>query len=203
VYGNRYRSAEKLRIYHENPKKSIKFNNGEDMVYNLEGKKVILKSANYYIADNAYVIGDVEIGDNASVWFNTVIRGDNGKIIIGDRSNIQENCVLHAEVRNGLVLGQGVTVGHMAMLHGCTVGDYSLIGINSVILDDAVIGKNCIIGAKTLITERKVIPDGSVVMGSPGRIVRQVSDADIRMIEDSARFYVENSIKFKTKLLGV
>ncbi len=173
------------------------------MVYNLGEKKVILKTVNHYIANNAYVIGDVEIGDNASVWFNTVIRGDGGKILIGDNSNIQDNCVLHTEPWNGLVIGNGVTVGHMAMLHGCTVGDNSLIGINSVILDDAIIGKNCIIGANALIAERKVIPDGSVVIGSPGRIVRQVSDADIRMIEDSARFYVENSRIFKAKLLGV
>jgi carbonic anhydrase/acetyltransferase-like protein (isoleucine patch superfamily) len=173
------------------------------MVYNLGDKKVILKSGNHYIANNAYVIGDVEIGDHASVWFNTVIRGDGGKITIGYNSNIQDNCVLHAEPWNRIVVGNGVTVGHLAMLHGCIIGDNTLIGINSVILDDAVIGKNCIIGAKTLIAERKVIPDGSVVIGSPGRIVRQVSDADIRMIEDSARFYVENSIKFKFKLLGV
>ncbi len=173
------------------------------MIYNLGDKRVVLKSRNYYIANNAYVIGDVEVGDGVSIWFNSVIRGDNGRIIIGDRSNIQENCVLHAEARNGLFLGEGVTVGHMAMLHGCTVGDYSLIGIGSVILDDAVIGKNCIIGAKSLITERKVIPDGSVVMGSPGRIVRQVNDADIKRIEDSAKFYVENSIRFRSRLLGV
>ena len=173
------------------------------MVYNLGEKKVILKTVNHYIANNAYVIGDVEIGDNASIWFNTVIRGDGGKILIGDNSNIQDNCVLHAEPWNRLVVGNGVTVGHMAMLHGCTIGDNSLIGINSVILDDAVIGENCIIGANALITGKKIIPDGSVVIGSPGKIVRKVTETDIRMIEDSARFYVENSIKFKSKLLGV
>lgn len=173
------------------------------MVYNLEEKRVKLKSSNHYIADNAYVIGDVEIGDNASVWFNTVIRGDGGKIIIGDNSNIQDNCVLHAEPWNRLVVGTGVTVGHLAMLHGCIIGDSTLIGINSVILDDAVIGKNCIIGANALVPEKKVIPDGSVVMGSPGKIVRQVTDTDIKIIEASAKFYIENSRKFKAKLLGV
>lgn len=173
------------------------------MVYNLGEKKVKLKSNNYYIADNAYVIGDVEIGDNASVWFNAVLRGDGGKIIIGDNSNIQDNCVLHAEPWNRLVIGQGVTVGHLAMLHGCIIGDNSLIGINSVILNDAVIGKNCIIGVNALITDKKVIPDGSVVMGSPGKIVRQVTETDIKIIEAAAKFYVENSRKFRSKLLGV
>lgn len=173
------------------------------MVYNLGDRRVLLKSRDYYIADNAYVIGDVEIGDNVSIWFNAVIRGDNGKVIIGDMSNIQENCVVHTEAGGGLTLGKGVTVGHMAMLHGCTVGDYSLIGINSVVLDSVVIGKNCIIGAKALITAGKVIPDGSVVMGSPGKIVRQVSEADIKMIEASAKFYVENGKRFNSKLLGV
>jgi carbonic anhydrase/acetyltransferase-like protein (isoleucine patch superfamily) len=173
------------------------------MVYNLEEKKVNLKTGNHYIADNAYVIGDVEIGDNASIWFGTVIRGDGGKIIIGDNSNIQDNCVLHVEPWNRLIVGNGVTVGHLAMLHGCTIGDNSLIGINSVILDDAIIGENCIIGANTLIAGKKVIPDGSVVIGSPGKIVRQVSETDIKIIEASAKFYVENSRKFKAKLLGV
>ena len=173
------------------------------MVYNLEEKRVKLKTDNYYIADNAYVIGDVEIGDNASVWFNAVIRGDGGKIIVGDNSNIQDNCVLHAEPWNSLVIGKGVTVGHLAMLHGCTIGDNTLIGINSVILNDAVIGKNCIIGVNALITEKKVIPDGSVVMGSPGKIVRQVTETDIKIIEAAAKLYVENGKRFKSKLLGV
>ena len=173
------------------------------MVYNLGDKRVRLRSENYYIADNAYVIGDVEIGDYAIVWFNAVIRGDTSPIIIGDQSNIQDGCVLHSEPWNRLEIGTGVTVGHLAMLHGCIVGDYSLIGINSVILDDAVIGKNCIIGANTLITEKKQIPDGVVVMGSPGKIVRDVTDVDIKILEASAKFYAENGQKFKGSLIGV
>jgi len=170
------------------------------MVYSIGERKVVFKSSDYYIAESAQVMGDVEIGDRASVWFNAVIRADSGKIIIGDESNVQDGCVFHAEAWNRLVLGKGVTVGHLAMLHGCTIGDYSLIGINSVILDEAVIGKNCIIGANALVRAKSVIPDGSVVMGSPGKIVRQVTDVDIRLIEAAAGHYVENGRKFREML---
>lgn len=170
------------------------------MVYNLGEKKVIFKSSDYYIADSAHVMGDVEIGDCASIWFNAVLRADSGKIIVGDGSNVQDGCVFHAEGWNRLVLGKGVTVGHLAMLHGCTVGDNSLIGINSVVLDEAVIGKNCIIGANALIKAKSVIPDGSLVMGSPGRIVRQVTDIDIKLIEAAAKHYIENGRMFREML---
>ena len=173
------------------------------MVYNLEDKKVSFKSDDYYIAESADVIGNVEIGNNVSVWFNAVIRSDSRKITIGDDSNIQDGCVLHTEPWNDLVIGRGVTVGHKAMLHGCTIGDNSLIGINSVVLDDAVIGKNCLIGANSLIKSKAVIPDGSVVMGSPGKIVREMSEAEIKIIEASAKYYVANWKKFKENLTRV
>lgn len=173
------------------------------MIYNLGDKRVKFKSESYYVANGAHVIGDVEIGDNVSVWFNAVIRGDTGQIIIGDESNIQDGCVLHAEAWNKLVIGRGVTVGHKAMLHGCTVGDYSLIGINAVVLDDVVIGKNCLIGANSLVKSKMVIPDGSVVMGSPAKIVRQVTEIDIKILEASAKHYVENGKKFRDMLVDV
>jgi len=173
------------------------------MIYNLGDKRVKFKSENYYVANGAHVIGDVEIGDGVSIWFNAVIRGDTGQIIIGDESNIQDGCVLHAEAWNKLVIGRGVTVGHKAMLHGCTVGDYSLIGINSVVLDDVVIGKNCLIGANSLVKSKMVIPDGSVVMGSPAKIVRQVTEIDIKILEASAKHYAENGKKFRDMLVDV
>jgi len=173
------------------------------MIYNLGDKRVKFKSENYYIAKGAHVIGDVEIGDNASIWFNAVIRADSGAIIIGDESNIQDGCVLHVEAWNRLVIGRGVTVGHKVMLHGCTIGDYSLIGINSVVLDEAVIGKNCLIGANSLITSKMIIPDGSVVMGSPGKIVRKITEIDIKLIEGGAKHYAENGKKFRDMLVDV
>jgi len=170
------------------------------MVFNLGDKRVSFKSNDYYIAESANVMGDVEIGNNVSVWFNAVIRSDSNKIIIGDDTNIQDGSVLHTEPWNKLIIGRGVTVGHKAMLHGCTIGDNSLIGINSVVLDDAVIGKNCLIGANSLIKSKAVIPDGSVVMGSPGKIVREISEAEIKIIAGSAKYYIDNWKKFKEHL---
>ena len=170
------------------------------MIYSLGDKRVSFKSNDYFIAETADVMGDVEIGNNVSVWFNAVIRSDVNKIIIGDDTNIQDGCVLHTEPWNKLIIGRGVTVGHKAMLHGCTIGDYSLIGINSVILDDAVIGKNCLIGANSLIKSKAVIPDGSVVMGSPGKIIRTISEAEIKIIEGGAKYYVDNWKRFKERL---
>jgi len=173
------------------------------MIYNLGDKRVCFKSDQYYIAESAQVIGDVEIGDNSSIWFNAVIRADGTKIIIGDESNVQDGAVLHGELWNKLVIGKGVTVGHLAMLHGCIIGDNSLIGINSVVLDGAVIGKNCLIGASALIKSGMIVPDGSVVMGSPGRIVRAVTEDEIKIIEAAAKHYVENGKKFKQGLVDV
>ncbi|HRQ57878.1 MAG TPA: gamma carbonic anhydrase family protein [Azoarcus taiwanensis] len=148
---------------------------------------------NTWVADNATVIGRVFTGRNVSIWYNVVIRGDNDPIIIGDNTNIQDGSILHNDDGVPLRIGADVTVGHMVMLHGCEIGDGSLIGINAVILNHAVIGKNCIIGANALIPEGKVIPDRSLVVGSPGRIIRELSDEDIASLKVNAANYVENA----------
>jgi carbonic anhydrase/acetyltransferase-like protein (isoleucine patch superfamily) len=146
----------------------------------------------YWIAPNATVIGRVTLKRNASVWFGAVLRGDNAPIVVGENSNVQDGCVLHTDDAFPLTIGAGVTVGHQAMLHGCTIGDNSLIGIGAVVLDGARIGRNCLIGAKTLIAEGKEIPDGSLVVGSPGRVLRPLSDDQLRMLQQSAAHYVGN-----------
>lgn len=153
-----------------------------------------------WIADNATVIGDTRLGENVSIWFGAVLRGDNDPITIGRNSNIQDGSVLHTDMGVPLTIGENVTVGHMVMLHGCTVGDGSLIGIKSVILNRAVIGKSCIIGANTLIPEGKVIPDRSLVMGSPGKVVRELTDQEVAMLQMSATHYVENAKRYATDL---
>lgn len=153
-----------------------------------------------WIADNAVVIGSVVLHENVSIWFNSVLRGDNDPIVIGRNTNIQDSSVLHTDLGVPLTIGSDVTVGHMAMLHGCTVGDGSLIGIKAVILNKAVIGSECIIGANTLIPEGKVIPDRSLVMGSPGRVVRRVTDEEAARLRESARHYVENWRRFRQQL---
>ena len=153
-----------------------------------------------WVAPNASVIGDVTLGERVSIWFGAVLRGDNELIDIGEGSNIQEHAVLHTDMGFPLTLGKGVTVGHNAMLHGCSVGDYSLIGINAVILNGARIGRNCIIGANALIAEGKVIPDGSLVMGSPGKVVRELSDQQKKLLEASAAHYVHNAQRYAREL---
>ncbi len=153
-----------------------------------------------WIAPNATVIGDVRLGDNASIWWNAVLRADNDTITIGAESNIQDGSVLHADEGVPLTLGARVTVGHMVMLHGCTIGDETLIGIKSVILNKAVIGRHCIIGANSLIPEGKVIPERSLVMGSPGKVVRQLSDEDVVRLRLAAQGYVENARRYRSAL---
>ena len=170
------------------------------MIYDLGERKVQCLGDDWFIADTATVIGSVVLNNNVSIWFNTVVRGDNDLITIGDDSNVQDSTVLHTDKGIPLTIGRQVTVGHMVMLHGCTIGDNSLIGIKSVILNQAVIGKNCIIGANTLITENKTIPDGSLVMGSPGRVVRQLNEQDISKITDFAHHYVSNFKRYKREL---
>jgi carbonic anhydrase/acetyltransferase-like protein (isoleucine patch superfamily) len=161
------------------------------MLYSLGERRVELRGRHHYIADNATVIGSVILEENASVWFNVVIRGDNDLITIGAGSNVQDGAVLHTDPGIPLTLGRDVTVGHMAMLHGCTVGDGSLIGIKAVILNRAVIGRNCLIGAGSLVPEGKVIPDGSLVMGSPGRIVRSLTAEELARFQKAAGHYVD------------
>ncbi len=154
----------------------------------------------YWIAPNAVVLGRVRLEPASSVWFNAVLRGDNELITVGENSNIQDGCVLHTDMGFPLTIGANCTVGHMAMLHGCTVGENTLIGIGSTVLNGTVIGRNCIIGANTLLAEGKVIPDNSLVMGAPGRVVRDVSDEQAEHIAGLARHYVENWQRYSTGL---
>ncbi|RQB42239.1 gamma carbonic anhydrase family protein [Pseudomonas aeruginosa] len=154
-----------------------------------------------WIAPSAAVIGKVRLGAGASVWFGAVLRGDNELIHIGEHSNVQDGSVMHTDMGYPLTLGKGVTVGHNAMLHGCSVGDYSLVGINAVILNGAKIGKYCIIGANALIPEGKEIPDGSLVMGSPGKVVRELSEPQKKMLEASAAHYVHNARRYACDLV--
>jgi carbonic anhydrase/acetyltransferase-like protein (isoleucine patch superfamily) len=148
--------------------------------------------ASVWIAPNAIVIGDVRLGRNVSIWWNAVLRGDNDPISIGDNTNIQDGSVLHTDIGVGLTIGADVTVGHMVMLHGCTIGDGSLIGIGAIVLNDAVIGRECLIGANALVPEGKSIPDRSLVVGSPGRVVRELRDADVAMIRAGNHHYIEH-----------
>jgi len=166
------------------------------MIYDLE-KNLPEISADSWIAPNAIIIGKVKLEKNSSIWFNAVLRGDIEKIVIGENSNIQDGSVLHTDPGCPLTVGKGVTVGHMVMLHGCEISDDTLIGIGSTILNKAKIGKNCIIGANTLVTENKVIPDNSLVLGSPGKVIRKVTDEEIKVIRENAKHYVKNSKRYK------
>jgi carbonic anhydrase/acetyltransferase-like protein (isoleucine patch superfamily) len=170
-------------------------------LYEFEGiRPVVPENDEYWVAPDAQVMGRVELKSGASVWFGSVLRGDNDPIVIGENSNIQDCSVLHTDLGKPLTIGAGVTVGHKVMLHGCTIGDNCLIGIGSVILNNTVIGKNCLIGAGTLITENKEIPDGSMVIGAPGRVIRQLNDEQIEMIRLSAEMYSHNWKRFKQSL---
>jgi carbonic anhydrase/acetyltransferase-like protein (isoleucine patch superfamily) len=146
------------------------------------------------------VVGHVILKKNASVWFGAVLRGDNDPIIVGENSNVQDNSVLHTDLGSPLTIGANVTIGHMVMLHGCQIGDGSLIGIGSIVLNGAKIGRNCIIGASSLITEGKEIPDNSMVMGSPGKVVRTLTDEQAAGFAAGAMHYVANWKRFKARL---
>ncbi|MGZ8155600.1 MAG: gamma carbonic anhydrase family protein [Burkholderiales bacterium] len=169
------------------------------MKYSLGDRNVICKG-DYWIAENATVIGSVVLENNANIWFNCVVRGDNDVITIGENSQLQDGCVLHVDPGHPLTLGRNVSVGHMAMLHGCTIGEGSLVGIKSVILNDAVIGKNCLIGANTLISEGKTIPDGSLVLGSPGKVVRALTPEEIERINRIASNYAARAKRYAKEL---
>ena len=170
------------------------------MIYSLGDRSVEFRGEDYWVADSATVLGSVVLENNASVWFGAVIRGDNDVITIGENSNIQDLSVLHTDPGIPLTIGKNVTVGHKVMLHGCTIGDGSLIGINSVILNGAKIGKGCLIGANSLIPEGKEIPDGSLVMGSPGKVVRELSKEQQAGLLLSAQSYVNNFKRFRQDL---
>lgn len=170
------------------------------MIYSLGESKIRYHGKPAFIAPNATLIGAVELHENASVWFNVVIRADNDAIIIGENSNVQDGSVLHIDSGYPLNIGKGVTIGHKVMLHGCTIGDNSLIGINAVVLNGAKIGKNCLIGANALVPENMVVPDGSMVLGSPGKVKRSLSEQEIKMLEMSALHYVHNAQGYTRKL---
>ena len=170
------------------------------MIYRLQDKRVV-RHGETWVAPNATLIGSVVLHDRASVWFNVVIRGDNDPIVIGEASNVQDGSVLHTDSGVPLTLGKGVTVGHKAMLHGCTVGDYSLIGIHAVVLNHVKIGSYCIIGANSLLPEGKEIPDGSLVIGAPGKVARALDEAAIERLRGSARHYVEAARRFRAGLV--
>ena len=158
---------------------------------------------NGWVADSAQVMGDVYLGHQANIWFGAVIRGDNDRIHIGDYSNVQENSVIHTDAGIKVTIGNYVTIGHLAMLHGCEVGDNSLIGIGAVVLNNVKIGKNCLIGAKALVTEGQVIPDNSLVMGAPAKVVKTLTDEQVAMLKMSALHYAERCQKFKTGLTEI
>ena len=166
------------------------------MMYSLADDAPELLGEGHFVADTAAVIGKVRLRAGAGVWFGTVIRGDNERIDIGERSNVQDGCVLHTDPGCPLTIGNGVTVGHNVMLHGCTIGDGSLIGIGSIILNGAVIGDQCLVGANSLITEGKVFEPRSLILGSPAKTVRPLSDEEILGLDRSAQVYVDNAKRF-------
>ncbi len=166
------------------------------MIYELNGKKPECLG-DHWIADSADVIGNVILGDQVSVWFNAVLRGDNDPITIGKSSNIQDGSVLHTDSGSPLTIEEGVTVGHKVMLHGCFIGENSLIGINSVILNGARVGKNCLIGANSLVPEGKEIPEGSLVMGSPAKVIRQLDERSVAALRLSSENYIANYKRFR------
>ena len=169
------------------------------MIITINEKSLTTENEDFWIAPDATVIGDVQMAKDSSIWFHCTIRGDNEPIIIGEGSNIQDNSVIHTDPGCPCTIGSNVTVGHMAMLHGCQIGDGSLIGIGAVILNNAKIGKNCIIGAKALITEGSVIPDGSLVMGIPGKIKKELDAEEQKIPQLNAGFYVENYKRYKAQ----
>jgi carbonic anhydrase/acetyltransferase-like protein (isoleucine patch superfamily) len=170
------------------------------VIYALGDRAPILDGEQHFIADGARVIGHVRLRTHSSVWFNAVLRGDNECIDVGERSNIQDGSVLHTDPGFPLTIGKQVTVGHKVMLHGCTIGDNSLIGIGSTILNGAVIAENCIVGAHALITENKTFPPGSLIIGAPARVARELSAEEIASIRVAAEHYVENAGRYRATL---
>ncbi|MFM2036569.1 MAG: 2,3,4,5-tetrahydropyridine-2,6-dicarboxylate N-acetyltransferase [Pseudomonadota bacterium] len=167
--------------------------------YSLDGNSPKIDPS-AWVADNAQVVGNVTLGAQSSVWFGAVIRGDSAAIEVGEGSNIQDGSVLHVDTGKPLVIGKHVTVGHMVMLHGCTVGDDSLIGIGAVVLNGARIGKNCLVGAGSLVTEGKEFPDGSMIMGTPAKVVRQLTPEQIDGLHASALHYIDNAQRYQSGL---
>lgn len=171
------------------------------MIYQLGDNKVQMGS-DVYVAPGAHVMGNVTLNDNSSVWFNAVLRGDCDPITIGEGSNVQDGSILHTDYGFPLEVGKGVTIGHKVMLHGCCIGDYSLIGINAVVLNGATIGHHCIIGANALVTEGMEIPDYSLVIGSPAKMVKHLNEDQALMLEKSAEHYQKNALYFSENLIA-
>lgn len=169
-------------------------------IYSLEGNEPILPEGFCYVAESAQVIGQVVLGEETGIWFGAVLRGDNETISVGQGSNIQENCVLHTDMGFPLAIGEGCTIGHAAILHGCSIGNNSLVGMGATVLNGARIGENCLIGAGALVTEGKVIPDNSLVVGSPARVIRTLGADTEAMLKLSASHYVENARRFANGL---
>ena len=169
------------------------------MIFTLEGRTPQVEGETF-IAPTAIVIGNVRLKDEASVWWGAVLRGDYDTITVGRRSNVQDNAVIHMDEGFPVTLGDCVTIGHKAVLHGCTIGNNSLVGINAVVMNDAVIGDDCLIGSNALITEGKQIPPRSLVLGSPGKVVRELSDDEVAEITDFSDRYVRNLRRYKAGL---
>ena len=172
-------------------------------LFALDGIAPALPAGFCFVADSARVIGNVEIGEDVGIWFGAVLRGDNERIRIGAGTNIQDLCVLHSDPGYPLTIGANCTIGHRATLHGCSIGDGTLVGMSATILNGARIGMNCLIGAGALITEGKDIPDGSLVLGSPGKVTRQLTDTEIEGLKKSAERYVANARRFAAGLRKV
>lgn len=172
------------------------------MIHVLGDRRPEFEGGGHFVADNATLIGTVRLKDRASVWYNCVLRGDNDWITVGERSNIQDASVLHTDPGLELDVGSGVTVGHGATLHGCTIGDDSLVGIGSTILNGARIGRNSIVGAHALVTENKEFPDGVMLLGAPAKIARALTDDEIAAIRSSADLYVENAARYLSDLVS-
>jgi carbonic anhydrase/acetyltransferase-like protein (isoleucine patch superfamily) len=171
-------------------------------LYELDGKAPQL-AAGAWVADSAAVIGSVVLGENASVWFGTVVRGDNETIRIGRNTNVQDLSVLHSDHGKPLTIGDNVTLGHQVMVHGCTIGDNTLIGIQAIVLNGAKIGRNCIVGAGSVVTEGKEFPDNSLIIGSPAKVVRTLDDEAARKLAQSAESYVANARRFSSGLIKI
>jgi carbonic anhydrase/acetyltransferase-like protein (isoleucine patch superfamily) len=173
-------------------------------VYSLGAARPALPATGeYWIAPTASVMGNVVLKTNASIWWGCVVRGDNDPIVIGENSNVQDGSVLHTDHGAPLTIGANVTIGHMVMLHGCTIGDGSLIGIGAIVLNGAKIGRNCLIGAGALITEGKEIPDNSMVMGAPGKVVREIGEQHAAVLQASALHYVENWKRYAREMAQI
>ena len=168
-------------------------------IYQLGDRKPVIP-ASCYISEEATIIGSVILGERVNIWFGAVLRGDNEPIVIGDDSNIQELCVLHTDPGAPLTIGKNVTVGHQVMLHGCTIGDGALIGIQSVVLNRAVIGKDCLVGAGAVVTEGKTFPDRSVIFGAPAKVVRELNEENATRLRMSAESYVVRGQNYKANL---